>query len=99
MMETTYETFARDAGHVLSGKEVVLSLRDLTPGRKKYRGFNVRAVVSRPPRAGEPVMWIRSVVGEKDPEPCSVNIIEELPDVIEGAPYSDFFAALKRLEK
>ena len=62
-MATEYETFVRDAGAVLSGREVVLALRELTPGRKKYRGVNVRGVVSQPPRPGEPLLWLRSVVG------------------------------------
>ena len=41
-MATEYEAFVRDRSHVLSGREVVLTLRDLSPGRKKYRGVNVR---------------------------------------------------------
>jgi hypothetical protein len=97
-METSYETFARDVAHLLSGREVVIPLRDLTPGRKKYRGLNVRARVSRPPRPGEPLLWIRSVCGVLDPEPCSIAIVEQLPDLVAGAPYTDFFAALARLE-
>ncbi|KAA3628702.1 MAG: hypothetical protein DWQ09_07300 [Proteobacteria bacterium] len=98
-MEKSYQTFVRDPAHLLSGHEVVLSLRDLTPGRKKYRGLNVRAKVVRPPHSGEPLLWIYSVVGEKDPEPCSIEIVEVLPDLIEGAPYTDFFKALARLER
>ena len=97
-MDKSYETFVRDPERLLSGREVVLSLRDLTPGRRKYRGLNVRATVARPPRPGEPLLWLRSVVGVRDPEPCSVHIVEQLPDTVEGAPYTDFFAALERLE-
>lgn len=98
-MATEYETFVRDRSHVLSGREVVLTLRDLSPGRKKYRGVNVRAVVSRPPRPGEPLLWIRSVVGVKDPDPCSVRIVEELPEAFIAEPYSDFFDAMEKAEK
>jgi len=98
-MANEYETFARDAARILSGREVVLTLRDLTAGRKKYRGVNVRAVVSRPPRAGEPALWIRSVVGIKDPQPCSVRIVEELPETFAAEPYSDFFDAMERAER
>ena len=97
-MTKEYETFLRDASRVLSGSECVLTLRDLTPGRTKYRGINVRAVVSRPPHVGEATLWIRSVVGLKDPEPCSVRIVEELPETFEGLPYSDYFSALERTE-
>lgn len=98
-MANEYETFVRNHAKVLSGREVVLTLRDLTPGRKKYKGINVRAVVSRPPRKNEAVLWIRSVVGVKDPEPCSVRIVEELPEVFESRPYTDYFDAMERVER
>jgi len=98
-MANEYETFLRNAARVLSGREVVLSLRDLSPGRRKYRGINVRAVVSRPPRPGEPVLWIRSVVGVKDPLPCSVRIVEELPEAFQAVPYSDFFEVMEKAER
>jgi len=98
-MTQEYETFVRDSARVLSGREVVLSLRSLAPGRKKYRGSNVRAVVSRPPRPGEPVLWLRSVVGTRDPKPCSVRIVEELPETFEAPAYSDFFEAMERAER
>lgn len=98
-MAKEYETFVRDAAHVLSGRECVLTLRDLTPGRQKYRGVNVRAVVSRPPRPGEPTLWLRSVVGLKDPQPCSVRIVAELPETFKAVPYSDYFDAMELAEK
>jgi len=98
-MANEYETFVRDPARVLSGGEVVLSLRDLNPGRKKYRGSNVRAVVSRPPQPGEPTLWIRSVVGVKDPLPCSVRIVEELPEAFTAAAYSDFFDVMEKAER
>lgn len=97
-MSNEYETFVRDHARVLSGREVVLCLRDLAPGRKKYRGFNVRGVVSQPPRPGEPILWIRSLVGVKDPKPCSIRIIKELPEMFDAVPYSDFFDAMERAE-
>ncbi len=97
-MTNEYEAFVRDLEKTVSGREVVLTLRDLSPGRKKYRGVNVRAVVSRPPKAGEPVLWLRSVVGMKYPGPCSVRVIEELPKTFAADPYSDLFNAMERLE-
>lgn len=98
-MAQEYQTFVRDPQHVLSGREVVLTLRDLAPGRKKYRGVNVRALVSRPPRPGEPLLWLYSVVGARDPEPCSVRIVEELPELFRAPPYSDFFKAMEEAER
>jgi hypothetical protein len=98
-MAMEYETFVRDAARILSGRERVLTLRDLSPGRQKYRGLNVRAVVSRPPRPGEPTLWLRSVVGLKDPQPCSVRIIAQLPETFKAVPYSDFFDAMELAER
>jgi len=98
-MGKEYESFVRDRAHVLSGREVVLALRELAPGRKKYRGVNVRAVVSQPPRPGEPILWLRSVVGVKDPRPCSLRIVSELPDAFEAPPYSDLFETMEKAEQ
>lgn len=98
-MAKQYETFVRNSAHILSGREVILSLRDLTPGKKKYRGINVRGVVSRPPRAGEPKLWIRSVVGVREPQPASVRIVAELPEAFTAAPYSDFFEVMLKAER
>jgi len=98
-MAKEYECFVRDPSRMLFGRDVVLTLRELAPGRKKYRGVNVRAVVSKPPRSGEPTLWLRSAVGNKDPLPCSVRIVAELPEAFEGAAYSDFFEAMSRAER
>ncbi len=98
-MAKEYETFIRDSARLLNGRQVVMSLRDLTPGRKKYKGLNVRAVVSQPPRPGEDILWVRSVVGVKNPEPYSVRIVEHLPDIFKAPPYTDFFAAMERAEQ
>jgi hypothetical protein len=97
-MANEYEAFVRDIERTLSGCPVVLTLRDLTPGKKKYRAVHVRALVSNPPKAGEPVLWLRSVVGVKYSPPCSVRIIEELPETFAAEPYSDLFEAMERLE-
>ncbi|MFQ5829272.1 MAG: hypothetical protein ACE5JD_08975 [Candidatus Methylomirabilia bacterium] len=97
-MASDYEAFVRNIDRALFGREVVLTLRDLTPGRKKYRGINVRAVVSRPSKPGEPILRLRSVVGVRDPSPCSVRILEVLPETFPAEPYSDLFDAMKRAE-
>jgi hypothetical protein len=98
-MSNEYEAFVRDIERTLSGRPVVLTLRDLAPGKKKYRAVHVRAVVSNPPKAGEPVLWLRSVVGVRYPRPCSVRILEELTEAFAAEPYSDLFEAMERLER
>ena len=98
-MSAEYEAFVRDRSRLLSGREQVMTLRDLAPGRRKYRGINVRAVVSSPPRPGEPTLRVRSVVGLIDPKPYSVRIVEELPETFEAVPYSDYFDAMEKAER
>jgi hypothetical protein len=98
-MTQEYEAFVRDRTHTVSGTEVVLTLRDLAPGRHKYKGINVRAVISETPVAGEPLLWLRSVVGARETSPCSVRITEELPPVFDAPPYADYFKVTEALEK
>jgi hypothetical protein len=97
-MAQEYEAFTRDREKVVSGRRVALTLRDLTPGRHKFRGKNVLGVISETPVEGEPLLWLRSVVGTREAKPCSINIIRELPEVLGGKPYSDYFKALEALE-
>lgn len=98
-MTNEYEAFVRDLERTVSGRPVVLTLRDMTPGKKKYRAVHVRAVVSNPPKAGEPVLWLRSVVGVKYPQPYSVRILEQLDEAFAAVPYTDLFEAMERLER
>ncbi len=98
-MSNEYEAFVKDVEKTVSGRPTVLTLRDLSPGRKKYRGINVRGVVSRPAKAGEPVLWLRSVVGVRFPWPCSIRIIETLPETFAAEPYSDLFDVMERLSQ
>lgn len=98
-MGSEYEAFVREADRALSGQPVVLTLRDLTPGKKKYRAKHVRAIVSKPPKEGEARLWLRSVVGVRYPWACSVRIVEELSETFAAVPYSDLFDAMERLEK
>jgi len=98
-MPREYEAFVRDIQQTVSGRPVVLTIRDLTPGKKKYRAVHVRATVSNPPKPGEPVLWLRSVVGVKYPQPYSVHILEELSEAFAAEPYSDLFEAMERLER
>jgi len=98
-MTQEYEAFVRDRAHAVSSSEVVLTLRDLSPGRHKYKGINVRAVISETPQEGEPHLWLRSVVGVREAKPCSVRITEHLPAVFDAAPYTDYFTVTEALEK
>jgi len=98
-MAEEYETFVRSFAELAPGREVPLILRDLTPGPKKYRARHVKALLAQPAEAGPDwdILWVRSGVGLRYPQPWAIKITEELPDTIPGKPYEDVFTALRRL--
>jgi len=92
-----YECFVRNFSDLQEGATVVLTLRSLSPGRRKYNARVVRARVSRVAEAGRDILWARCMVGAKDPQPWSVQIVDELGPTVPGQPYSDIFDAVERL--
>jgi len=92
-----YECFVRNFSDLQEGSTVVLTLRSLSPGRRKYNARVVRARVSRRVQDGSDVLWARCMVGAKDPEPWSVQVVDELGPTVPGQPYSDIFDALEHL--
>lgn len=97
-MTEAYETFIRDDADLAEGRETVLVLRNLRPGRRKYLGRNVVGVVTRTPDpSGESYpLRVRSMVGNLIPGEWYVRIVEALPQRVPGAPYSSAFDALQR---
>ena len=81
------------------GKTAVLTVRDLSSGKKKYLARVVRAQVSRSPEALAKwdTLWAHSVVGFKDPQPCGVKVVEELGLTVPGQPYDDIYKALAKM--
>ena len=81
------------------GKKVVLTIRDLSPGKQKYLARVARVEVSRSPEALKSwdTLWAHSVVGYKDPQPWGVRIVEELGLTVPGKPYSDIYEALAKM--
>ncbi|MDP2644107.1 MAG: hypothetical protein Q8P24_04150 [Desulfobacterales bacterium] len=81
------------------GKEVVLTIRDLSPGRNKYLARVARVKVSRTPEALArwDTLWAHSAVGFKDPRPWGVKIVEELGLTVPGQPYSDIYRSLAKM--
>ena len=78
---------------------VVLTIRDLTPGKHKYNARVARVQVSRSPEAlsNWDTLWVLSVVGIKDPQPWGMKIVEELGITIPGKPYSDIYETLAKM--
>jgi hypothetical protein len=94
-----YETFVRDLPDLPAGRDLVLVLRDLRPGRRKYLAQNVRARVTRAAQRPEGywALRVRSAVGNELPGPWWVCVIEVLPSRLAGAPYSSFQVAVQAL--
>jgi len=80
-------------------KKLVLTIRDLSPGKHKYLARVARVQVSRSPEALAKwdKLWVHSVVGIKDPEPWGMKIVEELGIPIPGKPYSDIYETLAKM--
>jgi hypothetical protein len=73
------------------GQESVLTIRDLSPGPKKYNAKVVRAVLSRHPD-GLPeadTLWVRSWTGRLYPQPWAIKILTEAGDYIAGRPHGE----------
>ena len=98
-----WETFLRRPGDLKEGVETPMALRDLTPGKNKYRMRHVVAVATR--RAADEAsssmdrLQVRTVVGVLLPEAWSVRIVRDLPIELPGRPYRDFFSALAQAAK
>jgi len=99
-MAEGYETFVRDLADLQVGRETLLVLRDLSPGRRKYFAQNVIGIVTTatdetdPPDESRP-LTVRSAVGHRFPGAWRVRIVKVLPSAAPGAPYTDAYVALR----
>ncbi len=74
-----YDTFINKQFEDLGeDEEIVGVIRDLTPGRKKYKGLYARFLVSKDPKRYPETLWIRLGRGQLVPTPCSMKILEFL---------------------
>ena len=92
-----WETFVRRPSDLKEGVEVPMVLRDLTPGRTKYRMRHVVAILSRNPRETPSLdqLRVRTVVGVLLEETWGLRIVRDLPTELPGKPYHDFYQALR----
>ncbi len=99
-MAEGYETFVRDLADLQVGRETLLVLRDLSPGRRKYLAQNVIGIVTTATHETDPSgesrpLTVRSAVGHRFPGAWRVRIVKVLPPTTPGAPYTDAYAALR----
>ncbi len=78
-----YDAFFNDLDEVPQDEEIRIVVRDLTPGRRKYRCQVVRARVSREPTRYPERLWPRLGRGQWVGEPWSIRILEEINPIPE----------------
>jgi len=87
-----YEVFVESIEETLpEGKEVVLTIKDLTPGPRKYENRVVKAVVSRSADklSDSDILRVRSWMGFLYPEPWAIKIIGEMDELLKGVPHGE----------
>ena len=89
-MGKEYVTFITHLEDLAEGREIVLTIRDLTPGPRKYDARIVRAIVSRhPERLPEAdVLRVRSWTGTLYPQPWAIKITQEVGET-PGRPHGE----------
>jgi phenylphosphate carboxylase gamma subunit len=76
-----YDTFVNSLADLPEDREVLLGIRDLSPGRYKYCYKYVRARVSSDPRRYPHELKIRFSRGQLHPQSYSIEILEEVPRI------------------
>ncbi|MFC2072637.1 phenylphosphate carboxylase subunit gamma [Chloroflexota bacterium] len=94
-MKKEYATFTPDIKDLFENKEITLTIKDLTPGPRKYDARIVRAILSSDPgRLTEgDVLFVRSWTGVLYPQTWAIKIIEELDETEAGLPHGETIGA------
>ncbi len=82
---------------LIDDKESVLTIRDLSPGPRKYNAKVVKARISSRPETipdGD-VLWVRSWIGHLHPKPWAIKIIEEVGPYIPGTPHGETLSVIR----
>jgi len=90
-MGKEYEIFVRSIDELADGQEVELTIRDLTPGPRKYECRVVRALVQSSPEKlpdGD-ILRVRSWTGVLYPQPKVMKIVKEVGEVMPGIPHGE----------
>jgi len=95
-MKKEYVTWLVRDEQLMEEQELELTIRDLTPGREKYTGLNVKAILSSSPDKlpdGD-ILWIRSGTGVLHPQPWAIKITGDLGEFLSRSPfnYADLLA-------
>lgn len=82
---TEYDTFfLTDLSEVVEDDEREIVIRDLTPGRSKYRCQYVNALVSSDPDKYADRLWPRLGRGQWVGKPWSIKVVEQVQKIPEA---------------
>ncbi len=95
-MKREYLTFVPDIKDLTENQELELTIKDLTPGPRKYDARIVRAILSSDPgRLPEgDVLWVRSWTGVPYPQPWAIKIVGEVGETMAGLPHGETLKAV-----
>lgn len=88
-MKKEYVTFVSSLKDLAEGHEIELFIRDLTPGRRKYNGQVVKAILSSSPEQlpdGD-TLQVRSSTGILYPQHWAIKIIKDMGAWVPGRPH------------
>ena len=91
MARKEYLTWVRELKDLPEGEEIQLTIRDLSPGRRKYEARNVKAILfsSHESLPKGDLLRFRSPVGALLPDTWFIKITEDLPEYLPGTPYHE----------
>ncbi len=73
----TWDTYIqKNFEAVAEDEEWVAVIRDLTPGRGKYRSTHAKIKISKDPKKYPETVWVRLGRGQLIQTPCSMKILE-----------------------
>lgn len=96
-MKKEYMTFTPDIKDLKENKEVKLTVKDLTPGPRKYDAHIVKAILSSDSKTlpdGD-VLHVRSWTGMLYPQIWAIKIVKELEETEAGIPHGETMNAGK----
>lgn len=96
-MSKEFVTFVSDLKDLVENKEVVIPIRDLRPGPRKYDCRIVKAVLSssKEKMPDGDVLWVRSWTGVLHPQPWAIKVLGEVDETVPGRPHDETLSQLK----
>jgi len=91
-MSKEYEVFVKSIQEeLIERREIELTIKDLTPGPRKYKNHVVKAILSSSPEKlpDSDILRVRSWTGRLYPEPWAIKIVKEVGEILTGRPHGE----------